>query len=286
MDKILILGSNGFLGKKLVSYFYEHSLDQIYNIFTVTTSNYIFKNISIKNQYLISDLNSIINIIKEIKPQYIINLIGIFKSDSLVEMLEINLGITSKIINYYLDSKQDLKNLLLIGSSAEYGEVKKLPIQEDASLNPINFYGLSKKYQTELSLLSYKKYNININIARIFNLIGQGVSDKLAPGRFLKLINEAENGSTIKVGNLSSIRDYIEINIALKYLVCILFNGVPGEVYNVCSGNGIKMKDLLLQMIFESKKLIYVNVDECLYDAGEVNVIVGDNSKILKLMNT
>ena len=285
MDKILLLGGNGFVGKHFINFFYDNSLDRNYELYVASSKNN--SNLKIKNfrKILKKENNSIENLIKELRPSYIINLIGEWNSESISRLFEVNFSIAIRIIESCLENKINLKKLLLIGSAAEYGISSDEPVTEEKNLDPINFYGLSKKFQADLAIYAYKNYGLSINIARIFNLLGEEISESLAPGRFLKLISEAEDGSTICVGNLSCIRDFIGINEAVPYLWKILIDGIPGEIYNVCSGQGKKMKDLLLEMINESGKKIHISGDENIYSGGGIPIIIGNNMKVKKLMN-
>lgn len=285
MDKILLFGGNGFVGRHLINFFYKKKYNESYELYVIGSKKNTNK---IKNYVQISskDQETLDKLIAEVRPEYIVNLIGFYGEESFTKSLELNFMISSRIIDSIVKNKIDLKKILLIGSASEYGEVGNNSVIEDDVLRPLNIYGLSKKFQTELAIYAFKKYGLKINIARIFNLLGEGISESLAPGRFLKIISEAKNGSSINVGNLSSVRDYIQIQEAATQLWKILIDGVPGEIYNVCSGKGTKMVDLLNQIIDESKKSIQINIDSSLFSGGGVSTIIGNNEKFKKLYSS
>jgi GDP-4-dehydro-6-deoxy-D-mannose reductase len=64
----------------------------------------------------------------------------------------------------------------------------------------------------------------------------------------------------------------------------ILIDGIPGEIYNVCSGVGIKIRDILIQLIDESNKKINIIEDERVHSIKDVKQIIGCNKKIMQLI--
>ena len=140
--------------------------------------------------------------------------------------------------------------VVLVGSAAEYGMVSKLdnPINEEHVLRPISVYGLTKAWQTEL-FYYYASRGSNVVLARIFNLLGTNLSERLFIGQLYKQIDEMRRGnrSSIELGSLAAIRDYIPIEQAAELLIHISKHGESGHVYHVASGRPISMSDLLSQ---------------------------------------
>jgi len=190
-------------------------------------------------------------------------------------LYKINVGIAWNLLNYY--SKRGFEGIkfLFIGSAAEYGIPDVNPIDETASCNPVNEYGLTKLYQTELALYFIRKYNANISIARIFNVDGLELSDKLAIGRWRKEIQTLSDNSILKVGNLNTIRDYLDIHKVAQDLLVLCLHGKP-LVYNVCSGKPTIMSDLLQEIINNSGKKIRIQRDLNLIRTDDVPEIIGN----------
>lgn len=286
MDRLLILGVNSFSGRHFLNYIYKKGFDKKYLIYGIgskpkyTSHNIFYQKIDVTNY------DSLEKFIIENRPNYIVNFIGKFGTDNINELLKFNFDVTKNIINLIIKNKLNVKKVLLIGSAAEYGVPSDKNIKESAKLNPVNFYGLTKKIQTEFAIGVYNIENIPINIARTFNLIGDGISEILLPGKFNKLISNTKNNSYIRMKNLSNIRDYLEVEKAVEMYWTILINGAPGEVYNVCSGKGIKIRDILLKLIKESDKKINIIEDKEFYSINDVKKIVGSNQKIIDLMRS
>ena len=182
--KILITGANGFTSSHLVRYLQQNPELKIY----CTTRNQPENANSIICD--LTDYNSVNNLIQEIKPDQIYHLAGSFSNDYHTDYA--NNVLSSK---YVLDSliKNKLScRVLLIGSAAEYGFIKEEdnPVKEDHPLNPVSIYGLTKVYQTHLMKFYCQVYDLDIVMARPFNLLGENISRQLFIGRVYQQIEE------------------------------------------------------------------------------------------------
>jgi GDP-4-dehydro-6-deoxy-D-mannose reductase len=158
-----------------------------------------------------------------------------------------------------------------------------LPVQETAPLQPITPYGLSKKLATEIALFYHRVGLLPVVVVRPFQLIGQGVTHRLAPGAFRDRLHEAlRSGSgVIKVGNLESKRDFLDVRDAVDGIWQLCLNPAPGQVFNLCSGRAIRVGDLLDAMIEQLALDLRVETDPSLLrHAQDVPVIYGSIEKI------
>jgi GDP-4-dehydro-6-deoxy-D-mannose reductase len=218
--------------------------------------------------------------IQKIDPDYLLNIIGIFGAENPVDLIQINAQIPFNLLSYFSKNKTSIKKILLIGSAAEYGFPLKNPINEQDPLMPVNPYGLSKVIQTEYFKYFYHNYKLPVCIGRPFNIIGKGISSKLAIGSFYNQIRAIENDGTLLVGNLAPKRDYIYIEDVIKAYWLILTKGSPGAIYNICSGNSISMQQIVEDMIGLSNKKINIKIDTTRFRSNDVADIYGDNTKI------
>jgi GDP-4-dehydro-6-deoxy-D-mannose reductase len=168
----------------------------------------------------------------------------------------------------------------LIGSAAEYGIVRNMPIKEDCCNNPVNYYGLSKLFQAHTARYYYNNYGINSNVLRTFNIIGKGISKNLSIGNFVDKIEKASDGDSITVGNLIPKRDFLHIEDVVEAYWEVLKDGKNGEIYNICSGKSIPMQDIFSALVRMSNKKLSSVVDEKLVKKDEIMDIYGDNTKI------
>jgi Nucleoside-diphosphate-sugar epimerases len=249
MTKILIIGSSGFTGRHLKEFLASHKGVELF-LSDLTLTN--------EKNYTVCELTnkkSTNALIDKIKPDQIYNLAGSLDND-FESLFKGNVIIPRNILDAVLELKIKCR-VLLIGSASEYGFIKPEdnPIKETHLLNPVSTYSLSKIFQTELMKYYYSLHDMDIVMARPFNLLGKGLSNKLFIGRIYEQIELFKQGKTKKItlGNLSAKRDYIEGPDAAKALYTIMQYGRSGEIYNVGSGKSISIKDLLEKILTENR---------------------------------
>ena len=201
-------------------------------------------------QYIQCDLQikeEIRAIIQRIRPRLIFHLAGSF-SNSYESDLAVNSHSAKHIFDTLLEGNIAAR-VVLFGSAAEYGvvESEENPIHEDHVLRPVSIYGLTKAYQTQLAYCYARAHGIDVVVARMFNLLLPGLSDRLFVGRVERMITRVQQGSLdiIEVGNLEGVRDYVTGEEAIRQVDLIADKGRSGEVYHVGSGRPLKMRDLL-----------------------------------------
>ena len=222
------------------------------------------------------------------KPDLVLHLAATFVND-FEEAYAINVEATRHLLEVVKQSGYHTR-VLLIGSAAEYGVVlrEENPIREDRILRPVSVYGLTKAWQTQLGGL-YASQGVDVVVARVFNLDGPQLSERLFVGRLQKEINEVKMGqkSRIELGSLSATRDYISTDAAAEQILAIAAHGETGQVYNVASGKPIKMRDLLDRYLEINKldaSIVHEAVNLTNRIGYDVPVIFADITKITQLM--
>ena len=146
--------------------------------------------------------------------------------------------------------------IVVIGSAAEYGFVTpdENPISERRATRPVTVYGLTKAFQTVIAAYYAARHEVDIVVARCFNLLAPGLGEHLFPGRAERLIARFKLGevTTLEFGSLASARDYVDGDAAVDQLLRIADKGTRGEVYHVASGRPIVIRELLARLLFEA----------------------------------
>lgn len=282
---ILVTGASGFVGSHLLAYLRAHSNTRCLGLARTDSDN---------SDTVVCDLNDseqVNETIKRLQPSVIFHAAGSFSNIFEVD-LQNNVLCTKNILDAVIEH-QPAARILLMGSAAEYGEIKRdeNPVAEDHPLKPVSIYGWSKAAQTQLAHLYFKTYGLDIVIARTFNLIGQGVSDKLFAGRVEQQIRAVLEGRAkkISVGNLDAGRDYIGIEEACALYDLIATKGVTGETYNVGSGTDISMRELLRKLLDQAgldESIVEENAHGKNTPHSEVSVIYANIDKITQLTET
>lgn len=228
------------------------------------------------------------SLIAKLRPQLIFHMAGNY-----INTYDMDYSINSLGARYIIEAligEGVNARVILIGSAAEYGIVSpdENPIKENRALHPVTIYGLSKAFQTQLGIYFAHNSNIEILIARMFNLQSSGLSERLFMGRMEKQIAAFLRGETKRIitGNLDSQRDYISADQAVEQLNMIAKKGKSGEVYHIASGQPIKMKELLHKMLLDAK-IDPLKIKEDIGAIGKIDydvpVIYADMTKTNKL---
>ena len=225
-------------------------------------------------------------ILRQTIPDYIIHFAGTFSVENIHEMFKANV---LSIITLLEAARESLPHAVVIatGSAAEYGfvESNQLPVDEQTPCRPVTYYGLSKQSATQAALYYHRNHNIRTMVVRPFQLIGPGLTPKLAPGAFAQKIKEirATGSKKIQVGNLESWRDFLDIYDAAEAIWTLCQNPAPGEIFNLCSGEPTKIADLLQIMIDYSHTEVKVEIDPSrLRGQLDVTKVYGSYQKIKK----
>lgn len=129
--------------------------------------------------------------------------------------------------------------VVVAASSAEYGTAGGARrVREDCPLEPVTLYGSCKLAQT-MAALSYSRGPLEVLAARVFNAIGPGTPERLAPGSFARQLARGER--ELVTGDLSACRDFVDARDVAAAFETIARRGIPGECYNVGSGRSVPM---------------------------------------------
>jgi GDP-4-dehydro-6-deoxy-D-mannose reductase len=84
----------------------------------------------------------------------------------------------------------------------------------------------------------------------------------------------------LKVGNLEAVRDFTDVRDVVRAYWMLLAKGEGGVVYNVCSGRGRRIRDLLEVLLAASSVRVDVRVDPARLRPSDVPAQVGDPSRL------
>ena len=101
---------------------------------------------------------------------------------------------------------------------------------------------------------------------RAFNHTGAGQTDRFVASSFARQIAEIEAGlqaPRMRVGNLQSIRDFLDVDDVIRAYIALLQPSVPADIYNVASGRGLSIEALLGMLLDAStaRERIQIEVD-------------------------
>jgi GDP-4-dehydro-6-deoxy-D-mannose reductase len=85
----------------------------------------------------------------------------------------------------------------------------------------------------------------------------------------------------IRVGNLDAVRDFADVRDVVRAYWLLLERGEPGAAYNVCTGRGRSIRELLEILLAASSERVEVEVDPERLRPSDTPVQVGDPSRLL-----
>lgn len=170
-------------------------------------------------------------------------------------------------------------------SAEEYGFVKpaETPVSEDQPFRPGNPYAVSKIAQDMLAYQYALSYGMRVVRLRPFSHVGPGQSDRFVLSTFARQIAEAESGQiepVLLAGNLDAIRDFLDVRDVVRAYRLIAGDIVPGAVYNVASGVGHRIGDLLETLLTLARVPLEVREDPARLRPSDIPVLVGDASRL------
>lgn len=175
--------------------------------------------------------------------------------------------------------------VLSIGSCEEYGPQTCAfgPLTEESPLNPVSPYAVSKVTQTLLCRQYCRSYDLPVIMARSFSHTGLGQDSRFVFPSFARQIAAAEVGKgpkTIAVGDLSPVRDFLDVQDVVAAYRLLTKEGIPGEIYNVSSGNPLTIRDGLDILVRGAHCPITVAKDPARCRPSDVPFMVGNSSKL------
>ncbi len=176
---------------------------------------------------------------------------------------------------------------LVITSSEVYGPLaaEECPVTEDHPLKPVNPYAVSKATVDLMAYQYCRAYGMEVYIARAFSHSGpyQKTVGVLSDWAFqIAKIDLGMSQPVLKVGNMSVQRDYLDVRDVVKGYVALLEKGKAGEPYNVCSGIGYRLSDLLDKYRKLTDKKINIVVDQSRMRPVDIPILIGSNEKMAR----
>lgn len=278
IKNVLLIGGGGFVGKHVID-----SFNEIGDVKLSILDKYDDHNLNRFVKYIgeIENVEFVKSCISSTKPDLIYYLASSFAVKDLSEFAN---AVRASLINInnLLACLEPGVRFVYTGSSAQYGTVpiSDQPVQENYGFYPVSNYGILKTIEEiELRRMS-AKYDINLVIARIFNITGPGEPTRMVGGAFTSQLIKSR---FLKAGNLFPKRDFLDIRDVASALRLIGEKGISGSSYNVCSGESISINEFLTEIGNALNIEPQIEVDQARINENEILDLVGNNTKLTEL---
>lgn len=142
-----------------------------------------------------------------------------------------------------------MPRVLLVGTADGYRpDPARLPFDEETPIEPENPYAAAKLAQEAAGRAWWATWGLPVVRVRLFNAIGPGQADRFVASSFTRQAAAITLGlqePVIQVGDLRVARDFIDWRDVLEAFRLAAEQGAPGEVYNIASGRGTTLQELL-----------------------------------------
>lgn len=292
---MLITGFSGFVSRHFLNYLVENNLS--YEVLGVDVNppkfameDYTPTLAMSFEQVNLLDKEAVEDMIATFRPDYILHLASFSSvayswqhpADCFMNNTSIFLNVTEAL------RKHDLCDcrLLSVGSSEEYGDVKKeeLPLQEDMPLVPVNPYAVARVSQEMMAKVLVDSFGMQIMLTRSFNHMGPFQDERFVIPSFVRrILDIAESGAKsgeIETGDTSIVRDFVDVRDVVRAYYRLLLDGKAGEVYNICGEKGVSLAGVVDQIADIVGVSVTTRVNPDFVRPGDNQVVIGSAEKI------
>jgi len=235
----------------------------------------------------ITDARAVAHRIERFGPEGVIHLAGISsvaRSHSApAETAAVNIAGAANLLKAVRDHAARAR-ILLVGSGEEYGRLEPgQPADERSPLAPVSPYAASKVAAEALGRQAFASYGTAAVFLRPFNHLGAGQAPGFVVPSFaaqLVKISRGEASATIEVGDLSPVRDFTHVLDVVDAYLLLLTHGEPGESYNICSGAGWSIRQVLDALQALANTHAEIRVDPARLRPAEIPWLVGSPARI------
>ena len=289
--RALITGITGFAGSHLAEYLLaDHPEVEIFGTYRWRSRRENIEHLDDRVKMREADLrdySSLHSLLDEVRPDYIFHLAAqsFVPSSWRAPAETLGTNVTGQTNLFEAVRYLKLDPVIQIAcSSEEYGLVHpdETPIKETNPLRPLSPYAVSKVAQDFMGYQYFQSYGLKTIRTRAFNHTGPRRGDVFVTSNFAKQVASIEAGlqePVIHVGNLDAIRDFTDVRDTVRAYWLGVTKGKPGEVYNIATGHGIHIHELLDMLLEMSTVEVEVREDPERMRPSDVEILIGDSSK-------
>ncbi|MGH9512035.1 MAG: GDP-mannose 4,6-dehydratase [Terriglobales bacterium] len=279
---ILVTGGTGFVGKHLIALLQR----QESQIAVLSSTKEEHPETGVRYyQVDVRNRDGVQAVVRDVAPRLIYHLAGISSVGSAWENPRLTYEVNLLGAYNVLDAAMHLPvpaRILNVSTAQVYAR-SSLPLTEKSPLAPDNPYSASKA-MSELLRIEFKDYSSGgVITARAFNHTGPGQTPDFVLPSIARQFAEIQAGlqpAKLVLGNVGVKRDFTDVRDVAAAYTTLLNNGVPGEIYNVCSGVSVRLAEIVRLFEEECNLKIEIQTDPSKLRGDEADEICGNPEKI------
>jgi GDP-4-dehydro-6-deoxy-D-mannose reductase len=287
--RVLITGATGFVGRHLSAYALSRKKVQLYGLMRRRSKDSLLPGVRAVRADLM-DEKAVAAAVRKVRPERVYHLGGqasvALSWKKPEKTFAANVEGTKNLLEA-LRRHAPKARVLVACSAEEYGRSarKHKKLNEEAPLQPSNPYAVSKLAQEAMALHYFLEYGLPVLRTRAFNHFGPGQSDRFVVSSFAKQAARIALGKQkpeMSVGNLDAVRDFTDVRDVVRGYWTALEKGRSGDVYNVASGRGRRVEEVLRFYLRASSVKIKVTRAKARLRSTDLPRLVGDAAKLAR----
>lgn len=273
MAKVLITGIRGFTGQHLL----KELLDAGHEVCGLAHTPAPEASVRVHVCDLL-DRTALTEVLAREQPEAVVHLaaIAFVAHGDARAIYETNVVSTRNLLDAIHTSGCRPKSVLLASSANIYGNADREVIDESTPAAPANDYAVSKLAMEYMARLWEDK--LPITIVRPFNYTGIGQSPNFLLPKIVSHFRERK--PVLELGNLHVVRDFSDMRSVVSADGRLLDEQFAGQTFNVCSGTGYALEDVLAMMCDLAGYQPEIKVNMAFVRVNEVHTLIGSNAKL------
>jgi GDP-6-deoxy-D-talose 4-dehydrogenase len=278
--RALITGMSGFTGRHLAAHLVKEGYDVWGTVSPALDEGDVPEVIGIPVDLL--DADAVSSFVSDARPDVVVHLAGAahVTGHAPGRTYMVNIVGTRNVLAALSTLDKKPRAVLLASTSNVYGNAGVEVIDEETAVRPANDYAVSKLAMEHAARLWLDR--LPVFFTRPFNYTGVGQTEDYVLPKIVA--HHARRESRISLGNLHVSRDFSDVRDVVAVYARLLEAAPVGEVFNICSGHGHSLSELLAMLSRIAGYEIEVFVDPAFLRRNEIARLVGDNRKLRRVL--
>ncbi len=188
----------------------------------------------------------------------------------------------AEVLGLRTATRQGDPNFLVVSTGEVYGSGRGEAHKESDAALPCSPYAGSKLGAEIAALEVSRRTGLRVMIARPFPHTGPCQDIRfVVPALASRIVAAKRIGAAvIKSGNLDTVRDFLDVRDVADAYLALLERGTAGEVYNIASGEGRALTDVVKRLERLAQWKVRPELEPRLARRSDIQHLVGDATKL------